>query len=648
MPVVDRFRASLDRLALHADRDVRLQAARCVGHLPGAMGLGRMRELAEDPDAEVRLEALRALAERASAGGRPTLRQAFAEDTDLRCRRAALAGLVALEDRSIVPALRRLIRNPDAFVAEQSPQTQEQRQALCCEAVEALGLLGDEGVVDDLLGLLQRHVSPVLDGAAIRALSRLGDAGLGALTGLTEATTADRARRAVEALADHAEADQVEALGVFLGHADGGVRLAAAEALIRLAPCHSALLRRANDPEPAVRALVARHTGPTMPSALTLLLDDPSPTVVAAAVTAVAKVPVAARTDDLVLRVRCKLRHPSPEVACAAATTLAVLDPEAALPELAARLADPDAAPAVRVAAARTLATMATPAAFTRLAQQMLAAEAASRHAIVEALTALDGSEAATAVQRFLIDLVRGPTPAAAGGLAEAPATFGEISPDVRAELAGLLATRPTPAVEAALLPLTDEAMPTLLRLAGALALAQTVERLDAAAPATRARAATLLDADDARLRLAGLRILSLAPGDGDSAPVERCLDDDDPSVRALAMRCFGHARGELSPAVEARLAAALDDPAPGVRLAALDVLLRRSGIEVLGPVLEAILRHGDEGRPEVAHSLARLPADAVHDELAKRLAVACNRKRQMALLRLSDALLMSAGAVAA
>lgn len=654
MPVAVRFQASLDRLIAHNDRDVRLQAARCASHLPGALGVARMRELADDADAEVRLEALDALGRHGARAGLQTLRRAFADDVDLRCRRAALQGLIRLEDRSIVPALRRLVRNPDAFIYEQSPQTQALRQALCCEAVDALGRLGDESVIEDLLGLLDRHVSSLLDDAVIRALAKLGEPGTAALDRLAHTSTPERARRAVEVLAEAADGAQVEALALFLGHKDGTVRVAAAQALVRLAPCHSALLRRASDPDASVRALVARHSGPTMPTVLKLLLDDKTATVVAAALRAISDMPPAVRSDDLALQVRCKLRHADPEVACAAAITLAALDPDAALPELAGRLADADAPLALRITAARTLATLGTAPAFAKLVEHVFVAEPSLRRGVMEALVELGAREDSGPVRAFLLELLATPpvTTTAPGGLAEEPNRYTPVADrtgaaivpaDIRADIASLLASWPHDGVAATLVQVVRTATEEpVLRLAAALALAQTVERLQAASAEAIAAAEVLLQADDARLRLAAMRILLVGAPDVAGEAVESRLNDADPSVRALAIRWLGNGQLPLSTHLMACLERGLDDANVSVRLAAVAALVQRRGAAALDAVVESIVRHGDEAVPLAARTLATLPSELVHEALAKRLALAANRKRQLALLRLSDAVLMA------
>lgn len=654
MTAAVRFQASLDRLVVHADRDVRLQAARCVGQLPGAAGIARMRELAQDVDPEVRLEALRALAERRSELARPALRRAFQDDADLACRRAALVGLVALDDRAMLPTLRRLVRNPDAFIYEQSPATQASRQALCCEAVAALGMLGDATVVPDLLHLLDRHVSPTLDAAVIRALARLGEPGREALEALAGRADARRARDAVQALAESADTREVEALAMFLGHADGSVRLAAAQALVRLAPSHSALLRRADDPEPVLRALVARHAGPTMPAVLELMLDDVASMVACAALQALPDVPPARRSPDLIWHVRGKLRHADDAIAQAAAGALVALDPEAALTELSARIADRALPVGSRLAAARGLAALGNEAAFERLVEQVVGAEPDLRTGVLRALADLATEpQHGPRVHGFLIELLQPIARSSSSGLAEASSRYGQaldVEGDrdvlrVRIEVAGLLAERPSQAVEAVLAEVVATAPDVALRTAAATALAQVGERLGRCQPTTLRVARDLLHAEDPALRLAGLRLATVMPGRADPPVVETCLDDRDPSIRARALSWLAKSPSNPSPSLSARVAAALDDGNASVRLAAIGAALRpNSGISVAN-VIEAIVRHGDEAVPSVAQQLGALPAERVHNELARLLAMATSRKRQLALLRLSASVLTHHGA---
>ncbi len=72
-------------------------------------------------------------------------------------------------------------------------------------------------------------------------------------------------------------------------------------------------------------------------------------------------------------------------------------------------------------------------------------------------------------------------------------------------------------------------------------------------------------------------RAVAMAGHRGDRARARAYLDDDDPAVRASALRALERAGG-----LDARLlAAAIEDPAPAVRMAALELAASRSDVPV-------------------------------------------------------------------
>jgi hypothetical protein len=520
--------------------------------------------------------------------------------------------------------------------------------------VQALAVVGDASVVPDLLGLLDRHVSASLDDAVIRTLAELGESGRAAIGRLVREAPVHRARSAVEALAGCADDGRTDALAMFLSHDDEGVRLAAATALARLAPSHSALLRRAHDPSPAVRALVAEHAGPTMPSILELLLDDGEPEVAVAALGALARLPASARSADVLWRVRGKLRSNNAAVGCRAAETLAAIDAEAARIDLGERLADPTAPVPVRVTAARVLAQLGRSGAVAALAAQLFAPEEDLRRGVLDALAALarDPGTIPTVLPLFLGVLVHEREPrrradlveSRAAWAAEVPRNVRDAGPDVvakvRRDVAARVAEIPHPDVAralAAIVPATEDAD---LRTAAAASLAQVSEVLRTApAPAIEA-ARRLVDDPEAALRLAGLRTLASAAGGATADAIVARLDDDDPGLRACAIRWIGQHGGTLGADMIERLEMRLSDRNAAVRLAAMHAVARLRGDRAAGRLIDAAILAGDESMPAVAACLGLLPADAVEHELARRLATASCRDRQLALLRLSDAIL--------
>lgn len=664
MTAAARFQTSLDRLMAHSDRDVRLQAARCVGRLPGPAIIARLRRLADDLDVHVRREALRSLADRAPAAGRTTLRRAFAEDADLECRRAALRGLVLLRDVTMLPVVRRLLRNPDAFIYAQSPATQASRQALCCEAVAALSCMGDPSVVPDLMALLDHHVSPQLDDAVIRTLAHLGDSGRDAIAQVVREAPPHRARSAVDALAACDDSGGADALAIFLNHEEPSIRRAAATALAGLDSSHSALLRRCYDVDAGVRALVAAHAGPTMPSVLELLLDDPAPMVVAAALGGLAQVPEAERPADCVWRVRRKTRSDDTQIACRALETLVAIAPATAATELTARLGDADTQTSVRLKALRLLLDGSGTELAPLLFADLFDGDRTLRVGVLDALLELARREGGGSIVARLLGLLRdrgepqAMTPrrdrsrasAVALGVADAvaglpiePANQDDASGirrQVRVEIAERLGALATPAVATALATVVRDTADTALRHAAALSLAEAVE-IDGDVSGIVLDVAETLRTDEApSLRLAGIRILGTAADPTQQASLIGALEDPDPAVRACAARWVGAVSQPIDVAVLDRLERGLGDRNTSVRLATMGALVARRGDQAAGLIIDSAIVAGDEIMPAVVRCLAKLDPEAVHRELARRLARAWGRDRQLALLRLSDAIL--------
>jgi hypothetical protein len=373
---------------------------------------------------------------------------------------------------------------------------------------------------------------------------------------------------------------------------------------------------------------------------------------VVAALGALARVPPSTRSADMLWRVRGKLRSSHPAVGSRAAETLAAIDPEAARIDLGDRLADPNAPVAVRVAAARVLSRAGGIGAVPALAAQLFAPEEALRRGVLDGLATLarDHGAAPAVLPLFLGVLTHGPEARRRAGLADdhavgsekpplkareaAPAIVAAVRCDIAARVAELPHADVARALAAIVLATTDDA----LRTPAASSLARVSEALAAAPDPAIEAARRLLQERDAKLRLAGLRTLATAAAGADA--VIACLDDEDPGVRACASRWLGAHGAALGRDVVGRLEVRLGDRNAAVRLAAMHAIARLQGDRAAGRLIDAAILAGDESMPAVAACLGLLPADAVEHELARRLATASSRDRQLALLRLSDAVL--------
>jgi uncharacterized protein YjeT (DUF2065 family) len=248
--------------------------------------------------------------------------------------------------------------------------------------------------------------------------------------------------------------------------------------------------------------------------------------------------------------------------------------------------------------------------------------------------------------------LTYGPEARRRAGLAEDHATWAEEPPlqalnaapaivaRMRREVAGRVADLPEPDVARALAAIvlaTDDAE---LRTIAAGSLAQVSETLGAAPQPAIDAARRLVDDREAQLRLAGLRTLASAAGTASADAIIARLDDADPGLRACAIRWLGDRGEALGADVVEKLERRLSDRNTAVRLAAMHAIARLRGGRAAGRLIDAAILAGDESMPAVAACLGLLPADAVEHELARRLATASSRDRQLALLRLSDAIL--------
>lgn len=115
----------------------------------------------------------------------------------------------------------------------------------------------------------------------------------------------------------------------------------------------------------------------------------------------------------------------------------------------------------------------------------------------------------------------------------------------------------------------------------------------------------------------------------GDAPVVLAALADDDPAVRELALG----AATRLGLLDDARLLAALDDPAPSVRRRAVELAATRPGIDLLGPL------HDDD--PNVVEHAAW--ACGEHEEVSEAVFV-----RLVLLAEHADVALVRESAVAA
>jgi MFS family permease len=141
-----------ERRIYHEDEDTRCRTARWFAAHPSPLAVGPLCELMRDPSYDVRVAAIRALAETASAGAGQQILTIF---TDPNARYVASHAAWALGELRYRPAF-------DALTAALHDAARPEVQSM---AARALGKIGDERAVAPLVRLLQE------ESAARKALS---------------------------------------------------------------------------------------------------------------------------------------------------------------------------------------------------------------------------------------------------------------------------------------------------------------------------------------------------------------------------------------------------------------------------------------------------------------------------------------------
>ncbi len=590
-------------------------AAQALGRIGHGPAVAALIERLGDEDEDVRIDAAEALGRLGDPRAGAALLESLLEDPCGDVKTNATRALGALGFSEAAPVLRRLARERGDDIAwdiDAEADGWDDWLDVQIAAIEALGALGAVEAVPDIVAAIDDEMGQDLTAAALPALSRLGDSGVAALTRFLSARDARTRRRAVRALSASTAETATTALLAALDDDSPDVRKAALEGLAARDPAEPRLVRLLDDPDAGVRAAATRLCGRHAPEHLAALLDDHADAVQIAAIDAFLAAPETPRPDDLVFRLRVKLRGPSPAVSPAAARALVALDPKAALDDLREQIADAACPAEVRRAAAKGLGDLGGEAA----AHALIAAVGDDDRAVrLEALGALARlANADTAPQLALQALCA----ALAGELLGEPEPEEPDETEPEAENPTDPAASPEtsePDGDAAETDETDEsaadAWPSST-LASVLGDEETAaEIMTPAEPIT-------LDAED-------LEYLALAR----HAPRKRRVSPDEaPAAAADVPRVAARVLGDLSdPTVAEALAEALGARDDEIRRAATDSLARMAtrGVPLPDAAIDALVRVAatDGDRDARLFAVRALGASgAVGDEtIAPRLA---------------------------
>ncbi|MEE8453273.1 MAG: HEAT repeat domain-containing protein, partial [Limibaculum sp.] len=289
------------------DEVTRCLAAKAMGIIGGNIGGNTGGDVAADAlvaalmdtDPDVRADAMEALVTCARPRDAAQLRRSLIGDPVQEVKVAALRALAGLGDRDSIALIRRLAldRAEDTVSWEDTAGMWDDWLEVQIAAVEALGELDAAGAVEDLLAARSDEFGQELDHVVFSALSRIGDGGIAALTGLL-GDDDDRVRaRALTALSQTRPEILAPLIERFVADANPEVRsLAVACAAPESAHAERLAL---HDPDAAVRLRALSAFGGQRPDIATAALADPDEAVRAAALEQVVSRPDLPADDDL-------------------------------------------------------------------------------------------------------------------------------------------------------------------------------------------------------------------------------------------------------------------------------------------------------------------------------------------------------------
>ena len=607
-----------------------------------------------DPDPDLRADAMAALARCARPEDAPAIRHSLAGDPVVEVKVAAIRALARLKDGGSVPLLRALaLGRCEAEVAWEEPGSGwDDWLDVQVAAVEALGAIGAEEAVEDLVHARDDEMGQDLDYVVFAALARMPEGGIPALRGFLEHGDARVRERALDALAS-AGREALTPLRDTLARDPGpGVRRLAIDCFDEDDEALAALALK--DPDAGVRCAALARAMPARPDIARSALRDPDESVRAAALEARGSQPAGDDEPDLVANVEAWLRTAGVSLATVCAAVLPTLAGARSLNALDEAAHDSERPPEVRIAALRSLGGIGTEESVGALRRAAVDRSRQVRLAALSALAELAGNaphDVGDRAREVLVEAVRGtlaPEPAAAQDTPEqgAPAPDAEPPP------------APTPSASddgASSAASTEPAYPrsTLEAIGGRPVAANRSEAAPspsddgAGSPERRPRVRpgrVAVDGPDdfgQDLRLTALRLAAACNGGALDDALAEAAASATPALRSAAYEAIARraAAMPLSPNLTEIAVVALKDGEPPVRAAAARALAARSDAAPhLAPLLDdpddsvraAALRAVAAADPEEAARGFRDPSTIVRGA-ALDAAAGCGRDELVA-----------------
>jgi HEAT repeat protein len=338
----------------------RCAAARALGQIADQRSAGALQKALLDEDPDVRADAASALGEIAAHGSTGdcaadyagALMENLLGDPECDVKKAAIAALVEMDHRPLIPVLHSLVvsRGDEIAWDEDEIYTDGWDSWLDIQlmAIKGLGEFGAEEAVPEIVAALDDEMGQDISETAISALVKLGRPGAEALSRLMARGDARRRRRIADALSASSSPDLDALRDRCLGDDSAEVRLPVAVSMAKQKPADPRLEPLFDDLDARVRMAMVTHAGARFPGLVRQRMDDPNSAVRAAAFAVVASCPELFTEDGLADTVRTAISG-EPGVATQAALAWVALVGEDALPALGRSLNDAQVPIAFRI-----------------------------------------------------------------------------------------------------------------------------------------------------------------------------------------------------------------------------------------------------------------------------------------------------------
>lgn len=347
------------------EEPIRCAAARALGALGDEDAAPALVDTLLDPDPDVRADAMAALVRCARPEDAPAIRRSLQGDPVGEVKTAAVRTLGRLKDEASTALLRALARDRCESEVAWEEGSWDDWLDVQVAAITALGDMGAESAVDDLIRARADEESQELDHVVFAALAKMPGRGVAVLVDFLEDGDARVRERALAALSRAGRDRLVPLRDRLVADASPGVRRLAVDCLDAGDAALPALALK--DRDVSVRAAAVGRVAPAAPDLARSALADPDPHVRAAALEELPPHVFSADGPALAAKLTTWLGEGDTRLAVACAAALPKVMGAGATSALRDTAADGERLAEVRIAALKALAEIGTREAFAPL-----------------------------------------------------------------------------------------------------------------------------------------------------------------------------------------------------------------------------------------------------------------------------------------